>query len=411
MGIDISAWRCRIGCFSQPLKTKCRLKTIKIQNISIFIRVCLFLLLVVQGIEWNPGPGTGSGPGGSSNTRSGSRGGATSGNSGNTRMSSGAGRGRGASESGRGGKRDSYADSAARTSDRVLRSSDSNSGMLSSWLNNDRRNVHESNSAIRPEDDMVRSPSSGAFMGGMSDYERDIKSVLYEIRKDVKSTRSDIQETNRKFDRLEESVNDLRNSHEDLKQENNQLHRKLDNLTKKVDQMENQSRRENLIFHGMTETDEETWEQSETKVRHFISDDLSLDDSRISIERAHRLNTRKSPRPVIVKFSHYKDKEKVLRTYRENVKELKENQHVNEDAAAQGQPSEASDDRDPKSLFGGICVAEDFSARVRKARASLRPFLRDYLKNKQDAFIKFDKLVVDDVTYVYDEIEKKLVRE
>ena len=82
-------------------------------------------------------------------------------------MSSGAGRGRGASESGRGGRRDSYADSAARSSDRVLRSSDTNTGMLSSWLNNDRRNVHESNSAIRPGDDMVRSPSSGAFMGGM----------------------------------------------------------------------------------------------------------------------------------------------------------------------------------------------------------------------------------------------------
>ena len=175
--------------------------------------------------------------------------------------------------------------------------------------------------------------------------------------------------------------------------------------------MENQSRRENLIFHGMTETDDETWEQSETKVRHFISDDLSLGDSRISIKRAHRLNTRKSPRPVIVKFSHYKDKEKVLRRYREKVKELKENQHVNEDAAAQDQPSEASDDREPESLFCGVRVAEDFSARVRKARASLRPFLRDYLKNKQNAFIKFDKLVIDDVTYVYDEIEKKLVRE
>ena len=51
------------------------------------------------------------------------------------------------------------------------------------------------------------------------------------------------------------------------------------------------------------------------------------------------------------------------------------------------------------------------SARVRKARASLRPFLYDYLKNKQDAYIKFDKLVVDDVTYVYDDIDKKLVRE
>ena len=66
-------------------------------------------------------------------------------------MLSGAGRGRGASVSGRGGRRDSYADSAARSSDRVLRSSDTNTDMLSSWLNCDRRNVHESNSGQIPK--------------------------------------------------------------------------------------------------------------------------------------------------------------------------------------------------------------------------------------------------------------------
>ena len=64
MGVGIVAWRCRIGCFSQPVKTKCKMQTIKIHYITIFIRICLFLLLVVQGVESNPGPGTGSGPGG-----------------------------------------------------------------------------------------------------------------------------------------------------------------------------------------------------------------------------------------------------------------------------------------------------------------------------------------------------------
>ena len=335
MHMDIVAWRCRIGCFSQPIKSKRKIQTIKIQNISIFIRICLFLLLVVQGVESNPGPGTGSGPGGANR---GTRGGSTSSNtSSNTggRLSMGYGRGRGGSESGRGGRRDSYVDSGARGSDRVLRSADTNTGMMSAWLNNERRITHDPNtaSAIQSEDTITRSPGSSSFLGSaMSDYERDIKTVLYEIRQDVKSTRSDIQETNRKFDRLEQSVNDLRNSHDDLKNENIQLNRKLDTLTRKVDQMENQSRRENLIFHGISENENETWEQCESKIRNFLSDELSLEADRLSIERAHRLNTRKFPRPAIVKFSHFKDKEKVLRTYREKIKELKENESVNGDA-------------------------------------------------------------------------------
>ena len=171
--------------------------------------------------------------------------------------------------------------------------------------------------------------------------------------------------------------------------------------------MENQSQREKLVFHGLLESDHETVEESESKVRRFISDELALDETRISVEQAHRLNTRKSPKPV--KFSHYKDKEKVLRTYREKIKELKESQAVNGDASAQDQVPEVyvSGEREVESLLDGDRVAEDFSARVRKARASLRPFLLDFLKAKQNAFIKFDKLVVDDVTYVYDEIGKK----
>lgn len=31
MGIDVVAWRCRIGCFSQPVKTKSRLQTLRVQ--------------------------------------------------------------------------------------------------------------------------------------------------------------------------------------------------------------------------------------------------------------------------------------------------------------------------------------------------------------------------------------------
>ena len=49
------------GCFSQPCKEVTFLRTLKIKHIAICIHVCLFYLLVAQGIESNPGPIPGAG--------------------------------------------------------------------------------------------------------------------------------------------------------------------------------------------------------------------------------------------------------------------------------------------------------------------------------------------------------------
>ena len=62
-------------------------------------------------------------------------------------------------------------------------------------------------------------------------------------------------------------------------------------MSKKLDQLENQSRRENLVFHGLKDKSNETWEESESNVRKYIFEDLGLDETRISVERAHRINT------------------------------------------------------------------------------------------------------------------------
>ena len=69
------------------------------------------------------------------------------------------------------------------------------------------------------------------------------------------------------------------------------MHRKVNDLSRKIDQRENQSRRENLFFHSTPESENETWELSDSKARRFISEELELDEMRISVERAHRLNT------------------------------------------------------------------------------------------------------------------------
>ena len=55
-------------------------------------------------------------------------------------------------------------------------------------------------------------------------------------------------------------------------------------------------------------------------MREYMRKELNLNDRGIKTERAHRLPNKSSPRPIIVKFSFYKDRETVLRAYRQKRK-------------------------------------------------------------------------------------------
>ena len=119
---------------------------------------------------------------------------------------------------------------------------------MSSWLNIDRRS---SGYGYNPQSE-TRSESSGLYDDDNGDV--DIKTVLLEIRREVRKT-------NTKFDSLEQQVTDLKTghenlklehdelktSHENLKTENETLSKQVNNLNKKLDQLENQTRRENLV--------------------------------------------------------------------------------------------------------------------------------------------------------------------
>lgn len=85
--------------------------------------------------------------------------------------------------------------------------------------------------------------------------------------------------------------------------------------------MENQPRRENLVFHDLSESDHETSDDDDSQVYQFISEKLELEGLTISEERSHRLNTPNSARLVIVKLLHCKDRDKALQAYCEKVKQ------------------------------------------------------------------------------------------
>ena len=239
-------------------------------------------------------------------------------------------------------------------------------------------------------------------------------SILMDIRRDVRHM-------NKKFDRLEKSVDAIKKDNKKLKAQNKELKERVDDLARTLDKLDRKSaeiesknerleahsRRENLKFHGIPETDKETWEESESKVRDYIYEELEIDQRQIRIERAHRLGSKTTPKPIIVKFSFFKDKDEILKTYRQKQKEKRENQ------SSQSNENDTRDRGDqnnitakPNSYMKDVRVTEDFVERVTRDRTALYPFMKDCWKEGKQAFLRYDQLVVDGVPHVYDDETK-----
>ena len=418
-GVSVELWRIRIGCFVMPKKCKTHLKTLKPVTMSLAIRLVLFYLLVVEGVESNPGP---PGPSRRSNT-AGARGNRSP-------------RGRG----GRGGRRDSvntggprwgdtndiFAAPSVETSTSQMNSGDppyslrrtsrpQSQPSLSTWLTSSQpqsqaqlSDLGQPNSTpVQSDMDLVSETSEQQLETDDNFDETNTTSLLLEIRRDVKKM-------NKKFDSLEKSVRTLKHDSKLLKEQNAYLTKQVSELQttvlqlesrtreteKKNERLEAQSRRDNLRFHGLDDKMGETWEESETKVRDYISNGLGIDESTIRVERAHRIRSKISPRPIIVKFSHYKDRDKVLKVYREKRKTQRNDQTVQADAATNG-ADENRTDKQPE-ITRQIRVSEDFPERVVKACSRLYSFLKSSLESGRQAFLRYDCLIVDGQEFEYD---------
>ena len=174
------------------------------------------------------------------------------------------------------------------------------------------------------------------------------------------------------------------NEFDRLRQENAQLKAEIHELQRKFTNLDGQSRRENLLFDGITESDKETWSDSENKIRDILSKMEVPNHRDVKLERVHRKGEKNNDRPrtIIAKFSYYKDRENVWQK-RFNLKS------------------------------SNIWISEDFSAEVNKARQQLYPCLREGLRLKKDpnsgiksVSLRVDKLYVNNRQYCANEIHK-----
>lgn len=200
---------------------------------------------------------------------------------------------------------------------------------------------------------------------------------------------------------------DVAKEFETLKQEMGKVIERLETVEKenktlknKLAYLEDQSRRNNIVIYGIPESNEESWADCEEKVIDNLNEKLKLEIplDKSKIERAHRLGKKSTaqtagvhsetgygenkPRPIICKFSSFKDRETVLWTTREKMK-----------------------DANLKKELGNTRVNEDFSAEVRATRRKLLSFLDELRETKPLAkgYLKYNKLFFDSVTYKLDD--------
>lgn len=202
----------------------------------------------------------------------------------------------------------------------------------------------------------------------------DMNQHMNEITDNLKSL-------NTKVDTISDTCDLLKSENETLKKQNEELCTKVSNLEQQIDSIEGQSRRNNLIFHGIKGNVSETWGVSENKVRSFISDELGIQTGEsIDLERVHRLRIpgNRNDGPIIAKFTKFKDREMVHNFARKKL--------------------------DGRSQYR---VAEDFTPRVRQTRRALGEHLVRARNKGHRASMKFDKLVIENKIYKYDEQSQK----
>ena len=151
--------------------------------------------------------------------------------------------------------------------------------------------------------------------------------------------------------------------------------------------------------YGFEDKSDESWEESETRVRNYIDEHLNIDEASIQIERALRIRCKNSPRPIIAKFSHYKDRENVLKCIAKNAK----TSWLRLQITLQ------------RKMYGRIYVCEYFLERVIRVRSKLCASLKSSIEEGRTSYLKYDRLMFDGQEYTsymydYDNVQHALAR-
>ena len=140
------------------------------------------------------------------------------------------------------------------------------------------------------------------FLSAYMDY---VNTRIDNLMKDVQSVKSSLEITQAQVDELITSNFRVK-----------EVQVQIEDLGNKLDDLENRSRRNNLCFDGIPESPNETWQESESKIKQLISRHMPEVSTDLVIERAHRVGRPRSdskPRKIVTQFLNYKDRETIFK--------------------------------------------------------------------------------------------------
>ena len=156
----------------------------------------------------------------------------------------------------------------------------------------------------------------------------DLYSKVCEVRTKFDTFKSDVNtqiadfksEVNKKVEDLELAVDFIENDFESQKEEIAKLKTELQNAIKaqgeSINELEQYSRRNCLLLHGVPESDKE---DTDALFRSTVAEHLGTDVKVRDINRTHRLGPKRadgSSRPIIAKFARYNVRASVFREKR-----------------------------------------------------------------------------------------------
>ncbi|XP_077497108.1 uncharacterized protein LOC144107795 [Amblyomma americanum] len=153
----------------------------------------------------------------------------------------------------------------------------------------------------------------------------------------------------------------------------------LANVQAKIDDLENRSRRSNVLFYGIDDPEKsETWEESERLVNVFCKEKLGLTVE--SVSRAHRVGrfSSEKKRPIIAKFFNEREVDTVM-------------------------------SRGYKLKNTNLSISRDYSEAVREKRRKLLQFSKSIKKDGDKVRLVFNKLFVNDDLYMWSTNESRAI--
>ena len=120
---------------------------------------------------------------------------------------------------------------------------------------------------------------------------------------------------NAKFDEFEKDKKEKEEQIKNLESEVTKMKEEIIDLKKGIDSQEQYSRRNCLLIHGVTESDDENTDEV---VLNVLNEDVGVTVDIKEIDRSHRLgkpkpNSANKNRPIIVKFTRYNKRSEVFK--------------------------------------------------------------------------------------------------